>query len=166
MKLNFHLICGQVPPPDEFTTKEKNEAIEVLSILLLRLRDRKTRGFKKRGLFPKLYREIEIAAQEYVGRYSDSDDESDEEDDGEGKVDGLQARFAAPEASNANAKSTAFKLESSPDSDDEPEEPAMPARRRSTKKRTSKKSRPSQPNPAPQRRSVALGPTKMDVFAR
>lgn len=40
----------QVPPKPEYTKEEKDQALEIFSMLLLRLRDGKTRGIKPRGV--------------------------------------------------------------------------------------------------------------------
>lgn len=49
--LYFALVAiGQVPPKDEYNAAEKDEVIEMLAILLLRLRDGKTRGIKQKGV--------------------------------------------------------------------------------------------------------------------
>lgn len=139
---------------------------EVWSILLLRLRDKKTRGFKKRGLLLKLYREVQVAAQEVVGGYSDSDDESDEDEEDDEPYLHRNERHAAK--SKSKAKSLAFKADSSPDSDDEPDQATIAnkepfnGRRRSTKKRQSNKG----DHAGAHHRKSALGPTKMDVFLR
>lgn len=64
----------QVPPKEEYSDPEKDQAIEILSILMLRLRDGKTRGVKKGGILMKLTQELITAAKE-EGGYPDSDDE-------------------------------------------------------------------------------------------
>ena len=53
--------------------------MEILSLLLLRLRDGKTRGIKKGGILEHLTKEL-IAAAKEEGGYPDSDDEEDEDD--------------------------------------------------------------------------------------
>ena len=99
----FLVLIQQVPPKEEYTALEKEEVMEIVSIILLRLRDGKTRGFKKNGVLVKLTKELIKAAKEDVG-YPDSDDddeedsdaepeaiddeEEEEEEDGEGEEDG------------------------------------------------------------------------------
>lgn len=54
--------------------------MEEFSVLLLRLRDKKTRGFKKDGLLTQLFKEIELAAAEGEGGIEPGDDDDDEEE--------------------------------------------------------------------------------------
>lgn len=73
------MSIDQVPPKEEYTDPDKAQVIEMLSILLLRLRDGKTRGVKKNGLLVRLTKELISAAKE-EGGFPDSDDEDDEEE--------------------------------------------------------------------------------------
>ena len=145
----------------------------MLSILLLRLRDRKTRGFRKKGLLPQLYREIALAAAEDIGRYSDSDDESDEEDDEEFVVTRREkkpAEVAAAAVEVALKPSKLYLQDASPDSDDEPSEPApKPAENRRASVRKSKRVSQiaSAAAKAARRKSATPAmPSKMSVFVR
>lgn len=70
----------KVPPKEEYTNLEKDQAIEILSILLLRIRDGKTRGVKSKGVLLNLTKEL-IAAAKEDGGYPDSDDENEDSDD-------------------------------------------------------------------------------------
>lgn len=83
------VFIHQVPPKEEYTKIEKWQAIEIFSLLLLRMRDGKTRGLKPRGVLMQLTKEL-IAAAKEEGGYPDSDDEydSDDEDVDEDKEDG------------------------------------------------------------------------------
>jgi hypothetical protein len=74
------LCCDQLPPKEEYADQEKQDAIEILSLQLLRLRDGKTRGMKKKGILTKLAGEL-IHAAKQSGGYPDSDDEDDDDDD-------------------------------------------------------------------------------------
>jgi hypothetical protein len=75
--LYFILVAiRQVPPKEEYTKQEKKEAVEILSLLLLRIRDGKTRGIRKKGTLESLAREL-IAAAKEEGGYPDSDDEGE-----------------------------------------------------------------------------------------
>eukprot|EP01038_Epipyxis_sp_PR26KG_P008682 gene8682-11733_t len=76
------VIIKQVPPKEEYPEEEKKQALEILSILLLRLRDGKTRGIRKKGLIETLAKEMIIAAKD-EGGYPDSDDEDDEYEEDE-----------------------------------------------------------------------------------
>lgn len=78
----FLVLIQQVPPKEEYTALEKEEVMEIVSIILLRLRDGKTRGFKKNGVLVKLTKELIKAAKEDVG-YPDSDDDDEEDSDAE-----------------------------------------------------------------------------------
>ena len=100
----------KVPPKEEFSAVEKRHASEVFSILLLRMRDKKSRGFRKKGVLLQLYREIEEAAAELVGDYSDSDDEDEDEE-----VEAMSEGVKGP----AIQSKKAFELSVEPDSDDE-----------------------------------------------
>lgn len=149
---------------------EKRRASEVLSILLLRLRDKKTRGFKKKGLLPQLYREIAIAAAEDIGRYSDSDDESDEEDDEEFVVTRRAKKPTVAAAIEMTQRTTRhYSKDDSPDSDDDPVE-SPPEETKPVDNRLSiLRTRASQTVEAKEsrRKSTAPGlPSKMSVFVR
>lgn len=78
----FLVLIRRVPPKEEYTALEKEEVMEIVSIILLRLRDGKTRGFKKNGVLVKLTKELIKAAKEEVG-YPDSDDDEEEDSDAE-----------------------------------------------------------------------------------
>lgn len=67
------------PPKKEYNNQEKEQALDILSLLLLRLRDGKTRGVKKNGVLAHLTKELITAAKD-EGGYPDSDDEEEEED--------------------------------------------------------------------------------------
>eukprot|EP01034_Spumella_vulgaris_P021988 gene21988-28075_t len=79
------VLVRQVPPKPEYSNEEQEQALRIFSMLLLRLRDGKTRGIKPRGVLMGLTKgmgnlfEIISAAKE-EGGYPDSDDE-DEEDE-------------------------------------------------------------------------------------
>ena len=151
---------------------EKRRASEVLSILLLRLRDRKTRGFKKKGLLPQLYREIAIAAAEDVGRGSDSDDESDEEDEEEFVITRREKKPAVAAAVEVAQKPAKLYLEdASPDSDDDPIEPAPEEKKPADTRRASVRKRASQSadvaaKATRQKSTTPSVPSKMSVFVR
>jgi outer membrane biosynthesis protein TonB len=74
------VIMRQAPPKEEYTNREKQQALEILSILLLRLRDGKSRGVRKNGVLIQLTEELIKAAKEDSG-FPDSDDEGDEDDE-------------------------------------------------------------------------------------
>lgn len=74
------LLLGQVPPKEEYSNQEKAQVMDIFSIILLRLRDGKSRGFKRRGVLLKMIKELISAAKEEVG-YPDSDDDEDEDDE-------------------------------------------------------------------------------------
>lgn len=86
----FLVIIQRVPPKEEYTNEEKMEVMEIVSIILLRLRDGKSRGIRKDGVLMKLTKELIKAAKEEVG-YPDSDDDeekgSDDEEDESGDED-------------------------------------------------------------------------------
>ena len=150
----------------------------MLSILLLRLRDRKTRGFKKKGLLPQLYREIAIAAAEDIGRYSDSDDESDDEDDEEFVVTRRTKKPTVAAAVEVTQKPTTkhYSKDESPDSDDDPidpppshlEEEKKPADTRVSflRKRASQNVDATAAKESRRKSAVPGLPSKMSVFAR
>jgi hypothetical protein len=54
--------------------------MEILALLLLRIRDGKTRGIKRNGVLQALAKELISAAKE-EGGYPDSDDEEEEDED-------------------------------------------------------------------------------------
>ena len=136
------------------------------------MRDRKTRGFRKKGLLPQLYREIALAAAEDIGRYSDSDDESDEEGDEEFVVTRREKKpaVAAAAVEVALKPGKLYLQDASPDSDDEPSEPApKPAENRRASVRKSK--RVSQianaaAKAARRKSATPAMPSKMSVFVR
>jgi hypothetical protein len=70
----------QAPPKEEYTNREKQQALEILSILLLRLRDGKSRGIRKNGVLIQLTEELIRAAKEDSG-FPDSDDEGDDDEE-------------------------------------------------------------------------------------
>lgn len=81
------LLLGQVPPKEEYSNQEKAQVMDIFSIILLRLRDGKSRGFKRRGVLLKMIKELISAAKEEVG-YPDSDDDEDEDDEDDEDDDG------------------------------------------------------------------------------
>lgn len=72
------VVIREVPPKAEYKEQEKTEVSEILSLLMLRLRDGKTRGVKKNGVLMGLAKEM-IAMAKEEGGYPDSDDEEEEE---------------------------------------------------------------------------------------
>jgi hypothetical protein len=78
----FLILVKLAPPQKEYNKLEKDQALDILSLLLLRLRDGKTRGVKKNGVLMYLTKELIDAARE-EGGYPDSDDEEEEEDPAE-----------------------------------------------------------------------------------
>eukprot|EP01031_Cornospumella_fuschlensis_P026086 gene26086-31499_t len=72
------MVVKQLPPKDEYVEREKAEVLETLAILLLRLRDGKTRGLRRGGVLQGLGVEMIKAAKE-EGGYPDSDDEDEDE---------------------------------------------------------------------------------------
>jgi hypothetical protein len=75
------VLLRKNPPREEYNARDKNQALEVFSILLLRLRDGKSRGIKPTGVLSQLTKEIISAAKEESG-FPDSDDEYDSDDEG------------------------------------------------------------------------------------
>lgn len=78
----FLVLINRVPPKEEYSPKEKEEVMEIVSIILLRLRDGKTRGIRKQGVLMRLTHELISAAKEEVG-YPDSDDDDEDDDEGD-----------------------------------------------------------------------------------
>jgi hypothetical protein len=70
----------KMPPPEEYSETDKQKATEILSIMMLRLRDGKTRGVKKSGVLNAMVKEL-ISAAKQEGGFPDSDDEDDDEDE-------------------------------------------------------------------------------------
>ncbi len=73
------VIIKQVPPPEEYSNEEKDEALQTFATLLLRMRDGKTRGIKSNGVLVQMTKELITAAKEEAG-YPDSDDEESDEE--------------------------------------------------------------------------------------
>lgn len=48
------VLIQQVPPKDEYREQEKNQATQMLALIMLRLRDGKTRGIKRNGVLQRL----------------------------------------------------------------------------------------------------------------
>eukprot|EP00981_Chlorochromonas_danica_P004840 scaffold967_cov173-Ochromonas_danica.AAC.51 len=83
----FLTLINHVPPKEEYNRLERTEAVEILAMVLLRLRDGKTRGIKPKGVLMSLTKEL-IAAAKEEGGFPDSDDEDEDEDeDGDNKTD-------------------------------------------------------------------------------
>eukprot|EP00981_Chlorochromonas_danica_P008198 scaffold2062_cov181-Ochromonas_danica.AAC.2 len=72
------VVIRQVPPKDEYNKIEKGQVLDILALLVLRLRDGKTRGIKRHGVLLQLVKEM-IAAAKEEGGYPDSDDEEEDE---------------------------------------------------------------------------------------
>jgi len=151
----FLLIAmNQAPPKEEYNNREKTQALEILSILLLRLRDGKSRGIRKNGILMQLTNELIKAAKEESG-YPDSDDDADEDDeDDEEEEDSDNEADEEDNKKKQKSKSIHRKEESKAakasvnlDSDDEEEYESSPSmiERPSTaspkKKRESRKSK-------------------------
>lgn len=76
-------VISQIPSKEEYSHDEKQDAMELLSIILLRLRDGKSRGIKRRGVLAGLAKELMSAAEIETAEEPDSDDEEDEEEEDE-----------------------------------------------------------------------------------
>ncbi len=81
-------VLSQIPPKEEYSVEEKEQATELLSIILLRIRDGKSRGIQKSGVLTKLAHELMAAAQIHEAEAADSDDEDLGADDGVVEVEG------------------------------------------------------------------------------
>ncbi len=73
-------IIGYVPPKEEYTKEEKEEALDILLTNILRVRDGKTRAMPKHGPFVNLANDLVKISTEAPG-YPDSDDSDDEDPD-------------------------------------------------------------------------------------
>lgn len=86
MLYGFLNMINYIPAKEEYNKLEKEEAIDILALILLRLRDGKSRGVKPKGVLMTLTKEL-IAAAKEEGGFPDSDDEQDyDEDEGAGKA--------------------------------------------------------------------------------
>lgn len=80
MLYGFLSLINYVPPKEEYNKLDREEALDVFAMLLLRLRDGKTRGIKPKGVLMSLIKEMVSAAKE-EGGFPDSDDEEEYEDE-------------------------------------------------------------------------------------
>ncbi len=87
-------IIGYVPPKEEYTKDEKEEAINVLATNILRSRDGKTRAMTRNGAIVSLSKDLLKVAKEAPG-YPDSDDE-DSDDSDDDKESGMKPKSKIP----------------------------------------------------------------------
>jgi len=80
---------GNVTRKPEYDKSEKELALDLLALNILRVRDNRSRGIKREGYLVNIARELVSAAQKADGGVIDSDD-SDSEEEGEGGG-GMQA---------------------------------------------------------------------------
>lgn len=71
---------GRVPPKAEYTKAELEAASKALSLIILRIRDKKLRGIKKDSVLHNLTKDL-VSAAKAEGGYPDSDDDSDSDEE-------------------------------------------------------------------------------------
>jgi hypothetical protein len=147
-------ITGTVQPQPEYEKIEKEAALDLLALQLLRIRDGRVRGMKVGGELLKVGKELVSAAHKADGGYPDSDDSDSNSDDEDGDGDGIVAskrkstRKAGAREADANQPDLVEIRRSSlrrfserrfigggtaPDSDDEDGATGMPAPQFETK---------------------------------
>ncbi len=172
------VLIKQVPPPDEYSKDEKEEAIETLATLLLRMRDGKTRGVKANGVLVTLTKELISAAKEENGIPDSDDEDSDEEGERESDDDRNESSEERPQRKyNPSFKpnrpisttSTASKpIHRERDSDDESvvsEQGRNTRASRKSQNRKDRSSKGSRPSTASERPSRITRP-RMMVFTK
>ena len=80
----FFKLIGYHPPIKEYSKEEKEDMLGALAVHLMRIRDGKTRSFKKDDTILKLFQELKKADKVPPG-YPDSDDDDDSDSDKESK---------------------------------------------------------------------------------
>ncbi len=154
------VIIKQVPPPEEYSNEEKDEALQTFATLLLRMRDGKTRGIKSNGVLVQMTKELITAAKEEAG-YPDSDDEeSDEEEEGNGAH--LKA-FKTTPSSGIRRQADSDDEESDEEANTKTTVPS-PTRKSDAKTRGSKIRRSSVSGQKPGRNPI--GRSRMAVFTK
>ena len=73
-------MSGHAQPRPEYEKKEKEDALNLLAIQLLRIRDSRVRGMPKSGILVGFGEELIRAAQHADGMFVDSDDSDSDED--------------------------------------------------------------------------------------
>lgn len=76
-------LTGNVQPAPEYEKHEKEAALDLLALQLLRIRDGRVRGMKAEGELQKIGKELVLAARKADGGYPDSDDSFSDDDDEE-----------------------------------------------------------------------------------
>lgn len=74
-------LTGNVQSRHEYDKTEREAALDMFALQMLRIRDGKIRGMKKNGFLTHVAEELVDAANHADGGYPDSDDSDDEDDD-------------------------------------------------------------------------------------
>jgi TRAP-type C4-dicarboxylate transport system permease small subunit len=167
----------QAPPKEEYTNIEKKQALEILSILLLRLRDGKSRGVKRNGILMQLTNELIKAAKEESGFPDSDDEEEDDNDDDDDDDDDDENEDDEDDEESKTPRSKSTKTVTLDDSDDEEDavresmaeerKKQRKLRQKSIKTRSRKSSVDvSRPSLGPSSAPKSAGGRKMGVFTR